>query len=136
MLRFLATTVLTLIGNALGLLVASWLLEDFNLSVSGFIWSVVFFTIAQLILSPFVLSMSVRYMPILRGGIALATTFIVLILTTMFTDGLTITGVQTWILAPLVIWLVSVLAGVILPLILFRKTLQAVKNGRNSDPEV
>lgn len=132
MLRFLATTVLTLIGNALGLLIASWLIDGFHVTVAGFIWSVVFFTIAQLILAPFVLSMSLRYVPALRGGIALATTFIVLILTTLFTGGVTIDGVTAWILAPLVIWLVSVLAGVLLPLFLFKKALGNVKEKRNS----
>lgn len=130
MLRFLATTVLTLIGNALGLLFASWLIEGFNLSAAGFIWSVVFFTIAQLILSPFVLSMSIRYLPALRGGIALVTTLVVLLLTTLFTGGLTIEGLTAWILAPLIIWLTSVLAGVLLPLVLFKKALGAAKDNK------
>ena len=135
MLRFLATTVLTLLGNALGLLIASWLIEDFHVTVAGFIWSVVFFTIAQLILAPFVLSMSLRYVPALRGGIALVTTFIVLILTTLFTGGVTIDGVTAWILAPLVIWLASVLAGVLLPLFLFKKVLGNVKEKRNNSTD-
>jgi len=133
-LRFLAITVLTLLGNALGLLVASWLIDGFNLTAVGFVWSVMFFTIAQLLLSPFVLSMSVRYIPALRGGIALVTTFVVLWLTTLFTDGLTITSISAWVLAPLIIWLVSVLAGVLLPLFLFKKTLQGVKKSENSTP--
>lgn len=135
MLRFLATTVLTLLGNALGLLIASWLIEDFHVTVAGFIWSVVFFTITQLILAPFVLSMSLRYVPALRGGIALVTTFIVLILTTLFTGGVTIDGLTAWILAPLVIWLVSVLAGVLLPLFLFKKALGNVKEKRNNSTD-
>jgi len=134
MLRFLAITVLTLLGNALGLLIASWLIDGFNLTAAGFVWSVVFFTIAQLIFTPFVLSMSIRYLPALRGGIALVTTFVVLWLTTLFTDGLTINGVNAWILAPLVIWLVSVLAGVVLPLFLFKKTMQGAKQKDASTP--
>ena len=135
MLRFLATTILTLIGNAAGLLIASWLIEGFNLTAAGFVWSVVFFTIAQLILSPFVLSMSIRYLPALRGGIALVTTLVVLLLTTFFTDGLTIDSLAAWILAPLVIWLTSVLAGVLLPLVLFRKTMSKIKEDRGSAGE-
>ena len=127
MLRFLATTIFTLIGNALGLLIASWLIDGFHVTAVGFIWSVVFFTIAQLLLTPFVLSMTIRYLPALRGGIALVTTFIILILTTTFTGGVTIDSVTAWILAPLVIWLVSVLAGVVLPLFLFKKALGNIK---------
>lgn len=37
MLRFLATTLLTLIGNALGLMIASWILEDFSITLVGFL---------------------------------------------------------------------------------------------------
>jgi len=133
MFRFLAVTVLTLIGNALGLLVASWLLDGFNLSLQGFLWSVLFFTIAQLILSPFVLSMTIRYMPVLRGGIALVTTLLVLWLTTLFTSGVEIKDLNAWILAPLIIWLTTVLAGVVLPLFLFKKTIGKVKE--NHTPE-
>ena len=133
MLRFLAITVLTLLGNALGLIIASWILDGFNLTVVGFTWSVIFFTIAQLILTPFVLSMSLRYLPALRGGIALVTTFVVLWLTTLFTSGVEINGLATWILAPLIIWLVTVLAGVVLPLFIFKKTLSKVKDNKAID---
>ena len=134
MFRFLAITVLTLIGNALGLIVASWLLDGFNVSAAGFIWSVAFFTIAQVILTPFVLSMSIRYLPILRGGIALATTLLVLFLTTLFTSGVEIKDLTAWILAPLIIWLMTVIASIVLPLFLFKKTLSAVKENRK--PEI
>lgn len=130
MFRLLATTLLTLLGNALGLLFASLLLDGFHVSGMGFIWSVIFFTIAQLILTPFVLSLSIRYLPALRGGIALVTTFVVLFLTTLFTSGVEIRGVTEWILAPLIIWLTTVLAGIVLPLFLFKKTLSAANSKR------
>lgn len=133
MLKFLAITILTLLGNALGLLLASWILDGFNLSATGFLWSVIFFTIAQFILTPFVLSMSLRYMPVLRGGIALVTTLVVLWLTTLFTSGVEIKDLTAWFLAPLIIWLVTVLAGVVLPLFIFKKTLSNAKEKRSGD---
>ena len=133
MVRFLAQTVLTLLGNALGLLIASWLLPDFNLSVAGFVWSVIFFTVAQIILAPFIFKMAVDYLPAFRGGVALVTILVVLILTNLFTGGLEISGVMTWVLAPLVIWLATILAGVVLPLFLFKKTLGKVKSAASSD---
>ena len=133
MLRFLAITILTLLGNALGLLLASWILDGFNLSATGFLWSVIFFTIAQFILTPFVLSMSLRYMPVLRGGIALVTTLVVLWLTTLFTSGVEIKDLTAWFLAPLIIWLVTVLAGVVLPLFIFKKTLSNAKEKCSGD---
>lgn len=132
MLRFLAQTVLTLLGNAIGLLAASWLLPDFSLSVSGLIWSVIFFTVAQIILAPFIFKMAVDYLPAFRGGVALVTILVVLVLTALFTDGLEIRGVITWVLAPLVIWLMTILAGVVLPLVLFKKTL-AKRKGTSKD---
>jgi hypothetical protein len=42
----------------------------------------------------------------------------------MLSDGLSITGLSTWILAPLIIWVVSLIAGLVLPLILFMKVLE------------
>lgn len=133
MLRFLATTILTLLGNAIGLLVASWVLDGFNLSVGGFVWSVMFFTVAQLILTPFILSVSIRYMPVLRGGISLVTILLVLFLTTLFTSGVEIKDLTAWLLAPLIIWLTTILAGVVLPLFIFKKTLGKVKENRTTD---
>lgn len=123
MVRFLAQTVLTLLGNAIGLLAASWLLPDFNLSIAGLMWSVIFFTVAQIVLAPFIFKMAVDYMPAFRGGVALVTILVVLVLTSLFTGGLEISGIMTWVLAPLVIWLTTILAGVVLPLVLFKKTL-------------
>lgn len=132
MLRFLAQTLLIIIGNAIGLVVASWLLSDFVINGFGFAMSIIFFTIAQLILAPFILKMAIKYLPAIRGGIALVTTFIVLVLTAIFTDGLVIAGVVTWVIAPLIIWVCTVLAGIFLPMILFKKMLsRKVDNRKN-----
>ena len=132
MLRFLAQTLLIIIGNAIGLVVASWLLSDFVINGFGFAMSIIFFTIAQLILAPFILKMAIKYLPAIRGGIALVTTFIVLVLTAIFTDGLVIAGVVTWVIAPLIIWVCTVLAGIFLPMILFKKVLsRKVDNRKN-----
>lgn len=132
MFRFLAQTVLVLLGNALGLIVAALFLPDFHLSAVGFIWSVVFFTAAQVILAPFIFKMAVDYMPAFRGGVALVTILVVLVLTTLFTGGLTITGVVAWVLASLIIWLTTILAGILLPLFIFKKTLGKVKDSRSN----
>ncbi len=134
MLRFLATVVLTLLGNAAGLILASILLDGVSLTTNGFLVSLLFFTIAQIILGPFVLKMAVRYLPMLSGGIALVTVLVVLLLTTFFTDGLQISGLNNWLLAPLIIWLTSVLAGVLLPLVLFKKVLGNVKENNQTPP--
>lgn len=123
MLRFLASTALHLLGNALGLIVAASLLPGFHLEPVGFVVSLLFFTLVEVLLGPFVLKMAVQYLPALRGGIALVTTLVGLLLTSVFTDGLTIDGLQTWILAPLIVWLSVLLAAVLLPLVLFKNIL-------------
>ena len=124
MLRFLAQTLLTLAGNILGLVAAAWLLPDFRITGVGFAISALFFTVAQVLLAPFILKMAIKYAPVIRGGIALVTVFVVLILTTLFTDGLQISGLATWLIAPLIIWVVTVIAGILLPMVLFKKVLQ------------
>lgn len=131
MVRFLASTALTLIANAVGLLVASMLLEGFSLNVFGFVVSVGLFTLVEVLFEPFIVSMALRYVPAFRGGIALVTTLVGLIITTTFTDGIQISGLNTWFLAPLIIWLTVVIAGILLPLVLFKKTLGKVKDNRD-----
>jgi hypothetical protein len=114
---------LTLLANAAGLYVAALLLDDFNISGEGYVTAVIIFTISTMILSPFVASVALRSMPAIMGGTALVTTLVGLVLTDILTDGLSISGVGTWILATLVVWLFSLLAAVILPLFLFKKAL-------------
>lgn len=130
MIRFLAQSILTVLGNAVGLLVAAAVVSGFRISGFGFIVSVGFFTIAQIILAPFILKMALKYVPAFRGGIALVTTFVVLLLTTWLTQGLHIDNVTAWVIAPLVIWLASVIAGILLPLVIFKNILAGRKNTR------
>ena len=123
MIRLLILSLLTLLGNAIGLIVASILLSGFHIQPLGFIVSALFFTGIEILLKPFILKMSIKYIPALRGGIALVTTFVGLLLTTLFTNGLRIDDVTTWIAAPLIIWLAVVLAGIMLPMFLFKQAL-------------
>lgn len=131
MVRFLASSALTLLGNAVGLLVAALLLPNFHIQPLGFIVSVLFFTGVEIFLRPFIIKMSLRYIPAISGGIALVTTLVGLLLTSAFTDGIRITGLSTWILAPLVIWLSVVLAGIILPMFLFKQILSGTKQSQS-----
>lgn len=132
MIRFIATAVITLLANALGLIIASLLLDGFSVEPIGFVMSVIFFTGVEVLLEPFIVKMAIRYLPALRGGIALVTTLVGLLLTSIFTDGLQIQGFSTWVLAPLIIWLSVLLAGILLPLVIFKKTMQKVKQNSPS----
>ena len=123
MLRLLAVTVVELIANAVGLLVAKWLLPGFVISVSGFVMVVAIFTAVRFILAPLIFKLSFKYVRALTGGIALVTTFVGLLVTTWLTNGLVITGFSTWVIATLIVWLFGVIALLLLPLIIFKKAL-------------
>lgn len=111
MIRLLIRLLLSLASSALGLLAAAWLLDDFRLSVSGFVTAVVVFTIAQSILTPFILKVARNSAPPLLGGIGIVATLVALIVAALFPDGLVISGIRTWILASLVVWFVTALGG-------------------------
>jgi hypothetical protein len=133
MIRLLIRALLTLLANAAGLYVAALLLDDFNITGEGYVTAVVIFTISTMILSPFVASVALRSMPAIMGGTALVTTLVGLVLTDILTDGLSISGVSTWILATLVVWLFSLLAAVILPLFLFKQILSDNKKSTRKE---
>lgn len=128
MIRLLASIVVRLLANAFGLFMASVLLSGFSINGVAFITAVAIFTLAEVILDPLILKIALTSVPALRGGVALVTTLVGLIVTDVFSSGLTITGLSTWILATLIVWLAAVIAIIVLPLIVFKKTLEKAKN--------
>ena len=70
----------------------------------GFVVAVVVFSIAQAILSPFILKMASRYASAFLGGIGLLSTLVALVLASVLTDGMTILGVGSWIAATVLVW--------------------------------
>ena len=123
MVRLIAVTVVELVANAIGLLVAKWLLPGFVITPAGFLWVIVIFTAARFILAPLIFKLSFKYVRALTGGIALVTTFVGLLVTTWLSDGLQITGFSTWVIATLVVWLFGVIAVLVLPLVIVKKAL-------------
>ena len=81
------------------------------------------FTASTVILEPLITKIARQNAPYLLGGIALVTTFVGLLVTTLVTDGLSITGIATWVMATLIIWLATVVASLVLPLFLFKEAL-------------
>ena len=51
---------------------------------------------------------------------ALVTTFVGLVITEFFSDGLQIEGAWTWVLATIIVWLVAMLAAMVLPAIFLK----------------
>jgi len=128
MVRLLLRTLIFLASAALGLLVAAAVLDGFTVAASGFVVTVVVFAVAQSVLSPFIFKMSTRYAPAFLGGIGLVSTFVALLLAHLLTDGLSITGTATWVLATIIVWVVTAIATFALPFVLLRE-----KRSRRAD---
>ncbi len=122
-MRLVAVTVLALIGNAIGLIVAAAILDDMTLDGKALIVDVVIFTLTFAIVQPLAVKTALRHSATLAGGSALIATLIALIVSDLLSDGLSISGATTWLLATLIVWIVSLLAGVLLPLVMFKKAL-------------
>ena len=127
MIRFLLRTAVFLGSSAIGLLVAAWLVPGVRVSASGFITAVVLFAVAQAILSPFFLKMASRYATAFLGGIGLVSTLAALILASIFTHGLSISGIGSWIAATIVVWLVTALATLLLPVLVLKRRAGSAK---------
>jgi uncharacterized membrane protein YvlD (DUF360 family) len=122
MIRLLLRIVISLLGNALGLWVASLILGD-NMSISGtaFVMAVVIFTVLTALLQPLVTKVTVQNAPALQGSSALVTTFLSLLITELVSDGLTIDGLSTWIFATVIVWFFTMIAAWLLPLFLLKE---------------
>lgn len=128
MIRLLAMLVLNLLANAAGLFIAALLLSGFSINGMAFVIAVCIFTAAEVVLDPLITKMAITNVPALRGGVALVTTLVGLILTTLISDGISINGLSTWVLATLIVWLFALIATLVLPLVIFKKTLAKRKN--------
>jgi hypothetical protein len=128
MIRLLASLVLNLLANAAGLFVASLILSGFTIDGLAFVLAVCIFTAVEVIADPLITKIAITNVPALRGGVALVTTFVGLFITTLISDGIHINGLSTWVLASLIVWLFALIATLLLPLVIFKKTLNKAKN--------
>jgi hypothetical protein len=125
-IRLVVRTVIVLLGNAVGLIVASLVLDDFEIDVTGFVVSLLIFTVAVALLTPFLQSVMQRNRSTSAalGGVALISTFAALVITDLLSDGLDISGVGTWIAATVIVWLGSLIAVFVLPYLGLKKYLE------------
>lgn len=122
MIRLLLGFLIQLLSNALGLLVANWVLDDVEVSGTAFVIAVVIFTVVYAVAQPFLTQMAVSKAPALRGGVALVATLVGLIITAAVSDGLSISGgALTWIEATVIVWIVSLIGVLILPFVIIKK---------------
>jgi uncharacterized membrane protein YvlD (DUF360 family) len=121
MIRLLIRTAVFLVSAALGLLVAAWLVPDVTLTVSGFVLTVIIFAVLQSVLAPFILKITRRHAPAFLGGIGLLSTFVALLIASLVAGGISIRGVFAWVLATLIVWLVTALGAFLLPTLFLKK---------------
>ena len=109
-IRFVAS----LIGIAVGLLLSSAVLNKFSLNATAVIEATLVFWLIHLGVQVLALRVLVRQPSIaLAGLLALASTTVSLIIVNAIVSGLTIHGIQTYVLATLIIWFTTAVSDTI-----------------------
>lgn len=121
MSRRIKSALALLAGNAIGLLLASLLLTGFSIKPVSFIVVVIVFTLVQVVAEPLILKIGEKNVPALKGGIALVVTFVGLLVTDLVTAGLTVGGISNLLAATLLVWLGALIAGIVLPIYVFKE---------------
>ena len=129
MIRLVISGVIYLVANAVGLLVANAVLDDVSIEGASFLLAVVIFTAVEVVIQPLVTQIAMRHSRALLGSSALIATLIGLVVTTLVSDGLSISGALTWVLATVIVWAAALVAGLILPAIFVK---DAVANNRGN----
>ena len=121
MVRAFFSVLVHLIANAVGLILAAWILDDVTLNTSGFLIALLVFTIIEIVIQPLIIQTSMRHARALAGSSALLASFVALVITVWITDGLQIHGTTAWLLATVIIWAAALLAGILLPAVVFKR---------------
>lgn len=120
-IRLLISAGIRLLANTIGLLVATAVLDGMTIDAASFIMAVLIFTVVEVVFEPMLRQMAMRSAQALMGSVSLIITFVGLLVTGLVSDGLQITGLSTWVLATIIVWLAALIAGLILPLILVKR---------------
>ena len=127
MVRLLISIAIALGANAIGLIAAALILDGMSLGGAAFFIEVAIFTLTTAIIQPFIMKVAMHQAQALLGASALIATFVGLVVTTLFSDGLQISGASTWLFATLIVWLGSLLAALLIPVILAKRGVQNVR---------
>ena len=123
MVRALVSVLVQLIANAIALIVAAAILDGMTLSTSGFLIALLIFTGIEIVIQPLIVQVSLRHARALAGSSALLASFVALVVTAWVSEGLQITGATAWVLATVIVWAAALIAGVILPVVVFKRWL-------------
>ncbi|MCR2827289.1 hypothetical protein [Microbacterium sp. zg.Y909] len=110
---------------ALGLVAADLIVPGFRIVWShwwGFVLCIVIFAVLQSVLAPVITRVARRHAPPLLGGVGLLSTFAALLIVVLLPiGGLRIADALAWALAPVVVWVVTAMATVLLPKLFIRR---------------
>lgn len=110
-MRLLFQIVSQLVLATIAMIVCHFALPGFELHLGGFLVALGVFTLAHAILGPFVLNIAQRYAAPLAGGVGLVATLLALWVASLFQGGIVLRGVETWVLAPIIVWVITALGG-------------------------
>lgn len=125
MITLLFRTLIYLVSAGIGLIVADLVLPGFQIQWDkwwGFVICIVIFAILQSVLSPWIAKLADRYAPVLMGGIGIFSTLVALIVVVLLPiGGLRIVDITGWLLGAVIVWLISAIGTVLLPLIFLKR---------------
>jgi uncharacterized membrane protein YvlD (DUF360 family) len=123
-IRLIVRTAVAVAANAVGLIVAAAVLDGMQLNVASFVLAVIIFTIVFAVLTPFLAVQLRRFGNGAIGATALIATLVSLVITDLLSDGLSISGIGTWIAAAVIVWLAALVAAFVLPFLGLKKYLE------------
>lgn len=125
MIMFLLRALIFLVSAALGLIIADVILPGFHIDWANwgsFVLAIVIFAVLQSVLAPWIMKMTRRHAPAFLGGIGIVSTFVALLIVVLLpAAGIGISDALTWVLAPILVWLVTALATWLLPMVFVKR---------------
>jgi hypothetical protein len=104
----------SLAGIAAGLLLASAVLDKFSLNATAVVEATLVFWVVHLVVGFVALKVLVREPSLaLAGLLALASTIVSLIIVNAIVSGLSINGLQTYVLATAIVWLATAIGDTV-----------------------
>lgn len=128
MIRLLIRVLVYFGSAAIGIVAASLVLDDFHVEPTGFVTAVVVYAVLQSVLTPFVTKMAATSATAFLGGTGLVASFLALAAAVALGDSLSISGgIGVWVAATVIVWLVTALATLLLPLILLKAGVESAR---------
>jgi hypothetical protein len=117
----LKVTAVYLGANAIGLLIAAMLFDKFEITGLGFVIALATFTVVEVVADAVVDKAKANQGGVIRGGMALISTYVGLLMADLVSDNLDIEGLGTWIMATLVVFAVALVATFVLARLLVER---------------